>query len=378
MKKYIREGQVAERPHLNLPNGTYEEEIGLDGFFGPVSHLYSRKPPTSWKNIKKSDFQWPAKIEAKEDFLKPQCYRPEQKKDGGDFFSSCKTLFWNSDIAVHIHPVSKPSVVYFRNADASDLLFCHEGQGVVDSIFGRLSFKSGDYIMIPKGVTWRLTDTKAYLLRVENFSSIYKKPETGILGQQALYHEEGITTPTFESGSAKDSTSTVRVQKDGVLTEIEYGHDIRDLSGWNGTLYPYVLPVNQIAPVLSSVAHLPPSINATFITQTFIVCTFLPRPLEEPAGALKVPFYHSNIDYDEVIFYHAGDFFSRDNMSAGAITLHPRGINHGPHPKAMEGQNKKTRTDEIAVMIDTVKPLKVTSAARDLEVKDYWKSWITN
>lgn len=378
MKKYIREGAVAERPHLNLPEGTYEEELGLDGFFGPVSHLYSRTPPTSWKNLKKSEFQWPAKVEAKEEFLKPQCYRPQPKTDAGDFFSSGKCLFWNADIAVHLHHVTKDSSVFFRNADASDLLFCHEGHGVLDSVFGELKFKAGDYVMIPKGVTWRLRETKAYLLRLENFSSAYKKPETGILGQQALYHEEGIVTPTFRSKGNSERSSIVRVQKEGLLTEIEYSHDIRDLSGWCGTLYPFVLSVSSIAPVLSSVAHLPPSINATFITQKFIVCSFLPRPLEEPAGALKVPFYHSNIDYDEVIFYHAGDFFSRDNMSAGSVTLHPRGINHGPHPKALAGQSKKTRTDEVAVMVDTVSPLKVSQFARELEVKDYWKSWISN
>jgi homogentisate 1,2-dioxygenase len=126
---------------------------------------------------------------------------------------------------------------------------------------------------------------------------------------------------------------------------------------------------------MSHIAHLPPSINSTFVTDQFIVCTFLPRPLEEPETALKVPFFHSNIDYDEVIFYHAGDFFSRDNMAAGYITLHPRGINHGPHPKALANQSKAKRTNEIAVMVDTVKPLKASSLARSLELQNYWKSW---
>lgn len=377
MIKYIREGRVAERPHLNLPEGTYEEELGLDGFFGPVSHLYSRNPPTSWSDLRRSSFQWKPKKEMPEEFLKPQCYRPLPKDLSGDFFESCRTLFWNADIAIHGHRVTKDSPIYFRNADGSDLMFCHEGSGMIDSVFGSLAFTKGDYVVIPKGVTWRLKKTQAYLLRIENFGAAYKKPETGLLGQQAFYHQEGIRSPVFQSDLKEDSTSSVRVQKDGILSEIAYPFDLRNLSGWCGTLYPFVLSVSQIAPILSSVAHLPPSINATFVTSKFIVCTFLPRPLEEPAGALKVPFYHSNIDYDEVIFYHEGDFFSRDNMSAGSMTLHPRGINHGPHPKALAGQNKKTRTDEIAVMIDTAASLKVSNFARELEVAEYWKSWKT-
>ncbi len=377
MKRYIREGRVAERPHLNLPQNTYEEELGLDGFFGPVTHLYWNFPPTQWTSIKKSSFQWPTRVEADLDYIKPQCYRPlSQGLVKGDFFSSCRTLFWNSDVAMHLHTVTEDSKTYFRNADASDLIFVHEGSGVLESPFGNLRFKAGDYVLIPKGVTFRLSSTKAYLLRIEDYATYFKKPETGILGQQALYHEENLKTPEFKPvGSEK--TSLLRIQKDGILTEVEYGGDLRDVTGWCGTLYPFILPVSQIAPILSSMAHLPPSVNATFVTPQFIVCTFLPRPLEEPEGALKVPFYHSNIDYDEVIFYHAGDFFSRDNMSAGSVTLHPRGINHGPHPKALKAQNKKTRTDEIAVMVDTIKPLKVSTFARELEVTDYWKSWMS-
>jgi len=378
MKIYRREGVVAERPHLNLPPSTFEEEIGLEGFYGPVSHLYSKNPPTSWKDIRKSAFQWLKPVEAAEDFLKPQCFKPSVETPAQDFFESRRTLFWNEDVAIHLHLVAKDTATYFRNADASDLFFVHEGSGNLESPFGSLAFKKGDYVLVPKGVSYRFSKTTAYFLRIENFSSLYKKPETGILGQQALYHEENIQGPVWKSLSSPEKSSSVRIQKSGMLTEVSYPHDITHLSGWFGTLYPSVLPVSKIAPILSSMAHLPPSVNATFLTDTFIVCTFLPRPLEEPDGALKVPFFHSNIDYDEFIFYHEGDFFSRDNMSAGSMTLHPRGINHGPHPKAMKGQGKKTRTDEIAVMVDTVKPLKVSKFARELEVEDYWKSWMTN
>lgn len=376
MKLYKREGVTAERPHLNLPKGTYEEELGLDGFFGPVSHLYHHVPPTQWTNIQSSSFQWPECVISKEEFLKPQCYRDFDEKVSGDFFKSWRPMFCNEDLGISIHRLTESNSIYFRNADASDLFFCHSGSATLESPFGALSVVAGDYVLVPRGVTYRWGTQGAYLLRIESLRSYFKKPETGILGQQALYHEEGIQTPKFTPGLNVEKESKVRVQKEGKLTEITYGHDIRNLSGWNGTLYPFVLPVKNIAPILSSVAHLPPSINSTFVTPQFIVCTFLPRPLEEPEGALKVPFYHSNIDYDEFIFYHDGDFFSRDNMKKGYITMHPRGINHGPHPKAIEGHNAKKRTDEIAVMVDSVKPLKVTALARDLEIKDYWKSWM--
>ncbi len=375
MIPYKRMGEVAERPHLGLPAGTYEEEIGLEGFFGPVSHLYHRNPPTSWKDIRLSKFQWEPTVEEPADCLKPQCFEKITAKSGGDFFESAHKMFWNDDIAVWIHNMSSSSPIYFRNSDANELLFCHEGELSLESSFGSLAITAGDYVSIPKGVAYRLKlKNSAYLLRIESFKERFKEPDRGLLGQQAFYHEEGMEAPFFNP-VASETSSLVRVQNSGQLTDIEYAFDLRNLSGWMGTCYPWKLSVKNIAPVLSSVAHLPPSVNSTFVTKQFIVCTFLPRPLEEPETALKVPFFHANVDFDEVIFYHAGDFFSRDNMGAGYITLHPRGINHGPHPKALANQNKAKRTNEIAVMIDTVLPLKTSALARGLELKNYWKSW---
>jgi len=375
MKIYQSCGKVAERPHLNLPKGTFEEEIGLEGFYGPVSHLYHRNPPTKWTKIEKAKFQWEARKEVSADCLKPQSFKSAPSKWGGDFFKSSRLLFWNNECAIHVHLITKSSPIYFRNADASELYFCHSGKAELDSPYGKLKVQAGDYVVVPKGSTYRWKTKGAYLLRVENFGSWYKKPETGILGQQALYHEEDISTPSFSSSGKTDSRSVVRVQNNGELSDISYRYDIRKLSGWCGSHYPYVLPTGKIAPVLSSRAHIPPSVNSTFMGSGFIVCTFLPRPLEEPKGALKVPFYHSNIDYDEFIFYHAGNFFSRDGMDVAYMTLHPRGINHGPHPKAIANQHRMTRTNEIAVMIDTEKSLKVSKFARQLENKDYWESW---
>ncbi len=385
---YRREGQVAERPHLNLPADTVEEEIGLNGFFGAVTHLYHRHAPTAWSSLGRSSVQWPSLREVPDEFLRPQCFRSAFKEASGFYGSSGasgapaggffwkKALFFNNDIQISLRRLTDSDSVYFRNADAHEIHFVHDGELTLESPWGSLACRKGDYIVVPKGITFRFkTTVEASLFSIESFGSSFQKPDTGILGLQALYHQEGIRSPKLEPLSKKETESRVRIQKEGRLTEVVYPFDIRDIAGWCGTLYPFALSVHSIAPVLSSVAHLPPSVNSTFVTSQFVVCTFLPRPLEEPEGALRVPFFHSNIDFDELIFYHEGSFFSRDHMERGAITLHPRGINHGPHPKALKNQNSVHRTDEIAVMVDTLRPLKICADARELEMRDYWKSW---
>lgn len=378
---YVRQGKVAKRPHLDLPEGTFEEELGLDGFYGPVAHLYHSHPPTSWTDLKASAFQWPVRENIQSESLRPQCFQKlktlnEKKKD---FFKSYRCLLWNEDVEIGIQILEEFNPEFFRNADASELYFIHEGELKLDSIFGQLKVRSGDYILIPKGVSYRwVPETpSSYILRIQNFGAAFKKPDTGLMGQQALYHEENIRIPELIKENW-DSNSIVKVQSQYRLSEIHYDFDIRQVQGWCGNLYPFALSIHDIAPAMSSMAHLPPSINTTFLNPDFVVCSFLPRPLEEPEGALKVPFFHSNIDYDEVIFYHEGNFFSRDNMGKAYISLHPRGINHGPHPKALRNQTQMKRTDEVAVMVDTRRELNVTAFARSLEERDYWKSWQSN
>jgi homogentisate 1,2-dioxygenase len=374
---YIRQGQVADRPHLNLPSGTFEEEHGLDGFFGAVSHLYHRNPPTSWSSIEASSFQWKPLVASSEDFLKPRCFGVGTgDSKAKNFFEAGQCWFWNNEVRIWKHRLETSSAVYFRNADASELYFCHLGSLRLESVYGELEVSRGDYVLIPKGVTYRWkTETPVELLRIESLKSPYQKPATGILGQQALYTENDIQIAQLKDPVKPDSESVVRVQKSFRMTDITYPFDIRQVAGWSGSLYPFKLPILKIAPAMSPMAHLPPSINSTFVAADFIVCSFLPRPLEEPAGALKVPFFHSNIDYDEVIFYHDGDFFSRDGMEAGCMTLHPRGVHHGPHPKALLKQDSLKRTEEIAVMIDTKNELFVTAEALNFEKENYWKSW---
>jgi homogentisate 1,2-dioxygenase len=218
-------------------------------------------------------------------------------------------------------------------------------------------------------------------LVIESKTSEYREPDRGMVGRNAFYDSASFGIPDLTKRdeymkTKKISINIVDIKHDDEMTRFTYEEDIYDVIGWKGDLYPLTLHCDDMMPMLSARVHLPPSAHTTFVAQGFIVCTFLPRPLESDSDALKVPFYHQNIDYDEVLFYHDGNFFSRDNLHAGMMTLHPAGFPHGPHPKAVQNIGTKTHTDETAVMIDTWNKLKVDENLLNIEVEDYWKSWM--
>ncbi|MBY0403778.1 MAG: homogentisate 1,2-dioxygenase, partial [Cyanobacteria bacterium] len=217
------------------------------------------------------------------------------------------------------------------------------------------------------------TDDNFFLV-IESFSQI-KQPNRGLMGQHALYDPAMIKTPSPAPIVEEGVEWEVRIKRENQLTSVYYPFNPMDVVGWKGDLSVWQLNVKDIRPVMSHRAHLAPSVHTTFLGAGFVVCTFLPRPLEEDPAAMRVPFYHRNIDYDEVLFYHDGNFFSRHGIDAGMITFHPQGIHHGPHPKAVEASKKKSQTDEIAVMVDTLKPLKMTPEAFQAEWKEYHMSW---
>jgi homogentisate 1,2-dioxygenase len=272
----------------------------------------------------------------------------------------------------------------FRNADADELLFVHQGAGRVETDFGPLSYEPGSYVLVPRGTAYRLAATSpTTCLVIEAFSEI-TFPDRGMLGQHALFdpailqvpspEERGPTPPCASPDGAPEWE--LRIQREGELTHVFYPFDPHDVVGWKGTLAPTSLHVRDIRPVLSDRYHLPPSAHTTFVMGGAVVCSFLPRPLENgDPEALKVPFYHSNIDYDEVLFYHAGEFFSRAGIRPGMLTFHPQGIHHGPQKPAFARAAEAKRTEEIAVMLDTQRPLHPTAFARSREVADYWRSW---
>jgi homogentisate 1,2-dioxygenase len=359
------EGETSKQAHADLPAGTYEREIGRDGFFGPATHIYHKHPPTGW-----TSFDGP---------LRPRAFDAVKATEKGDpnriipllSNANCKIDIWR-------RLASMPTLA--RNADGDLLFFIHAGEGDLFCDFGHMPYREGDYILLPRGTMWRLeTKQPTTVLRIEATNGSYKLPERGILGPHAIFDPAALETPKLDDAfkSQRDGEWTVSVKRRGELTKITYPFNPLDAVGWKGNLTALKLNWRDIRPVMSHRYHIPPSVHSTFVADRFVVCTFVPRPIESDPGALKVPFYHSNDDYDEVIFYHQGEFFSRDNIHPGMITWHPNGFTHGPHPKAFAAGQKaaKTMTDEVAVMIDARDPLDMLEAAEGTEDRGYADSW---
>jgi homogentisate 1,2-dioxygenase len=362
-----RQGKPTKQGHKGIPEGHFEEEQGLKGFFGPVSHLIKKSPSTKWVEI--------------DGPLKPRLFDLVKCPE----LTGRQRLFYNQHITVAwqwIPEFEGTDAASQRNADGDLLYFCHEGEGQVWTEYGLLNYRRGHYIVVPKCLTHFIRPAKASkFLVIENLTSHYEEPTRGIVGRHAIYDPNAIEKPDLEALQKEQKSSGIKVLSTLVthareITTFRYAEDIFDVVGWKGDLYPFMLHVDDMMPLMSHRAHLPPSAHTTFVARDFVVCTFLPRPLEEDSDALRVPFYHQNIDYDEILFYHDGDFFSRDNLHAGMLSFHPAGFPHGPHPKAIDKVKKKTRTDEYAVMIDSRFPLLRDTSLDELEVRDYWKSWM--
>ena len=360
----LNKGKTTRQAHVGLPEGTYEEEHGRKGFFGKSAHLYHANPPTGW-----------TRFEGK---LRPHCFdlNKLEPTDKTSARGSEVEFLGNADIRVAVSRRSEPMPFYFRNADGDELYFVHRGEGMVETDFGPLEFTKGDYIVIPRAVTYRIVPrTKDNFFLVMESATEFNQPDKGLLGQHALYDPGMITTPEPQPHLDDRREWEIRIKADGEFSSVFYPYNPIDVVGWKGDLTVWKLNVKDIRPVMSHRAHLPPSAHTTFVTGGAIVCSFVPRPLEEDPEALRVPFFHRNTDYDEFLFYHDGDFFSKDKMAPGMATLHPRGIHHGPHPKALANQAAKARTDEYAVMLDGLNPIRILPEGEKIEWVDYWKSW---
>jgi homogentisate 1,2-dioxygenase len=363
------QGKPTKQGHKGIPEGYFEEEQGRKGFFGPVSHLIKKKPSTRWTDI--------------EGDLRPHMYDLNKLEQNSEQW---QRVLYNSDCSLYnlwILPSDSLQETAFRNADGDLCYFCHEGAGKVLTEYGLLEYDKGTYLVIPKCVTHSiLPEAKSRFFVIESHTSAYTEPERGIVGRHAPYDIQAIGKPdleaqnTFVSSMSKEPTK-VGIRRKGRLTTFTYAESVYDTVGWKGDLFPFTLHINDFMPLMSHRVHLPPSAHTTFVARGFVICTFAARPAEMDEDALKVPFYHQNMDYDEVIFYHAGDFFSRDNLDPGMITLHPAGFPHGPHPKAVRNMNKGTKTfnDEWAVMVDTWQPLEIDDTVVPTEFKEYWASW---
>jgi len=370
MKKWISfprvEGEASRQAHTDLPKGTYERELGKEGFFGPATHMYHRRPPTGW-----TSFEGP---------LKPRAI-DTMKLMGTDRSPwSASLLLWNHALQLRHCKLDGAMDALVRNSDGDELVFVHEGAGALYCDYGHLELRDGDYLLLPRGTMWRIeTSQPMTLLLLEATNDSFKLPEKGLVGPHAIFDQAVLDVPAIDDAfkSQKDEPWRVVVKRRDQLTTIGYPYNPLDAVGWHGDLLPVRVNWRDIRPLMSHRYHLPPSAHTTFAANRFVVCTFVPRPFESDPGALKVPFFHNNDDYDEVIFYHRGEFFSRDNIHPGMITWHPCGFTHGPHPKALANmlEQKAPATNEVAVMIDARDALEMAPAASQVEWTGYVDSW---
>lgn len=353
----ISRGRVAKQAHVGLPEGTFEEEHGRESFNGRASHLYRTHPPTDWVRI--------------EGPLRPRAFDLSQLKAANAWIAVAA----NEDVRLFVSRTSAATDHWLRDADGDLCYFVHAGSGALETDYGPLDYEAGDYLLLPKGTTHRLLPAEETFAFVIEGSGEYRLPDRGMLGKHAQFDPGVLQTPEPQPHD-EAGEFTVLVKRDGEYTTLVYPHHPLDVVGWQGDLCPIRLNVRDFRPIVSPRYHLPPSVHCTWLNDGFEVCTFAPRPTETgDPEALRVPFFHSNIDRDEVLFYHAGNFFSRAGIGPGMMTIHPQGLHHGPQAAAMEAGKTKEFADEIAIMVETARPLVVAPNLDSVEQDGYATSW---
>lgn len=342
-------------------------ELGREGFFGPATHMYHTHRPTDWVRF--------------EGELRPRAFDTTRFGAFGSLpWDACRLLH-NAHVKLRIWEMVESMQELVRNADGDELLFIHSGSGHLFCDYGHLEVREGDYIVLPRSTMWRLESAEPIrMLLIEATGGSYQLPDKGMLGPHAIFDPAMLDVPSINDrflAQQDESEWSVAVKSRGSISRITFPFNPLDAIGWKGDLTPVRINWRDIRPVLSDRYHMPPSAHTTFVANRFVVCTFAPRPFETDPGALKVPFFHNNDDYDEVLFYHKGNFFSRDNIHPGMISYHPMGFTHGPHPKALKNAFEQTAagTDEVAVMIDTRDSLEVDETVEPIEWQGYVDSW---
>jgi homogentisate 1,2-dioxygenase len=372
MKNWISfprvEGVASRQAHADLPPGTYEREMGKEGFFGPSTQLYHTHPPTGWTS-------W-------EGPLRPRAFDLTKINAVAASPWEADAVLSNAHLRFRQWRTEGRMDRLVRNGDGDELIFVHEGAGSLFCDFGHLRFRDGDYIVLPRGTMWRFEcDGPVTAVLIEATNDSYRLPDKGMLGAHAIFDPAMLDVPAiddaFMAQRAKSGSWRVDIKRRNELSTVTYPFNPLDVVGWKGDLAPVRINWRDLRPVMSHRYHLPPSVHTTFLAGRFVVCTFVPRPFESDPGALKVPFFHNNDDFDEVIFYHRGNFFSRDNIHPGMVTLHPSGFTHGPHPKALDGMltPRKGETDEVALMVDARDALDIAKLPEGIEFVGYAESW---
>ncbi len=386
MPRYHTLGQIPNKRHITFEKpegGLYQEELfGTAGFAGMSSLIYHLYPPTVVSEVKRlTDVTPEIAIEKNMQALSFQGFSLTPNKD---YLKSRKTLFVNNDLHIGLAaPIEFSSDYFYRNSDADEMLFVHAGSGTLKTMYGNLKFAYGDYLIIPRGTTYQIDfDTEDNrLLYIESFSEITTprryRNDYGQFLEHSPFCERDFRLPTDLQTHNEKGSFKVISKKQGVLWEYTHANHPFDVVGWDGFNYPYpyAFSILDFEPLTGRI-HMPPPIHQQWESAGFVVCSFVPRLYDYHPKAIPAPYHHSNVDSEEILYYVDGDFMSRNNIKKGQITLHPGGIPHGPHPGAIERSVGKTKTEELAVMIDPFAPLSITKAAMDLQVDDYYKSWI--
>ncbi|MBT3544597.1 MAG: homogentisate 1,2-dioxygenase [Saprospiraceae bacterium] len=384
MPLYHKLGQIPKKRHVQFrkPNGElyYEQLFGTIGFEGMSSLLYHTHRPTMVSDIKAPKDIMPKIAQSKH--ITARKLMSYDVAPQNDFLDSRVTLLVNNDVHIGVAaPIKSLTEYFYKNADADEMLFIHKGTGTLRTLVGNIKFEYGDYLIIPRGMIYQIEfdSEDNRILYAESFHPIYTPKRYRNYFGQMLEHspfcERDYKLPTDLETHDEEGEFKMKIKKQGMLHELTYITHPFDVIGWDGYNFPYGFSIHNFEPITGRV-HQPPPVHQTFETSAFVICSFCPRLYDYHPQSIPAPYNHSNIDSDEMLYYVDGDFMSRNDIGPGYITLHPGGIPHGAHPGAYERSIGQTKTDELAVMIDTFKPLMMTQAAMDIDDGKYYKSWL--
>jgi homogentisate 1,2-dioxygenase len=358
----------------------YEQLFGTEGFNNHSSLMYHVHRPTQVKEILKS-YDVTPKI-AIDKNIKSLLLQGFQVSPQNDFLESRKAMLMNKDCIIGLAaPKESLRSYFYKNADADEMIFVHKGKGTLRTFLGNIPFEYGDYLIIPRGMIYQIDfeTSENRLFYVESFAPFFTpkryKSSSGQLLEHSPFCERDFKLPTELETFDEKGDFLIKIKKEGMIHEVVYATHPFDVVGWDGYNFPYAFSIHNFEPITGRV-HQPPPVHQTFETSTFVVCSFVPRLYDYHPQSIPAPYNHSNVDSDEVLYYVDGDFMSRNNIEQGHITLHPKGIPHGPAPGAYERSIGQTVTQELAVMVDTFRPLMVTEQAMKIDDGKYYKSWV--
>jgi homogentisate 1,2-dioxygenase len=382
MPFYVRAGAVPEKRHIQFrrpDGGLYAEELfSTKGFDSVYSLLYHLRPPTATLDVR--PWERPTVTFLPNDPLRNRHFLTTRSAVRGDAVDGRVPLLGNADLLLSVADVDRSMDYFYRNAGGDELLFVHHGRGVLQTSFGEIAYRPNDFLVIPSGTTYRVQPDEATRLVVHESSGHITLPKKfrndfGQLAEHAPYYERDFRAPLLRAPIDAQGEYEVRVSNGGRnATYIVQNHPF-DIVGWDGYCYPYAFNVEEYAPVTGKL-HQPPPSHSTFEAPGAAFCVFVPRLFDYHPLAIPVPYNHSSVDCDEVLYYVSGNFMSRRGVEEGSITLHAAGAPHGPQPGAVEGSLGKTKTDEIAIMVDTFRPLGLAETALPLEDPNYFRSWL--